>query len=323
VALDKIGELPLVGSTFDVGGGDSLEYWRCIFGGVWGPVELTEIGGGKISGSLRSRHVGELTFNQIAFGNQLFECLKGDSKYRDEPFYSLIFPHRGSADCFVGNSHMHLVPNNAYLINVDDSAKLRVENEYNTFNIQIPVSALEHRLGRRIDIALRDIIQTDPIYHLTQVLIHELIGNNGQLEDSTASFLSSQMLDTIAFFLAGGSDNSSQDTIAIKAIRSRVLAFLDDNFHDAALNPQTIASCCGISRSYLYKVFSDGLSVMEHLKRRRLLAARKMIELRYERMTLTRIAMACGFSSSSEFSRLYKKEFGIKPSDTPEVSNLN
>jgi len=128
--VHESGNLPLVGTTIDVNVNDSLEHWRCIFGGVWGPVELTEIGSSRISGSLHSRHVGQLTFNQITFGNQLFECVKGDSKYRDEPFYSLTFPRTGAAECFVGDSHMRLVPDHAYLINVDHSAKLRVEHHY-------------------------------------------------------------------------------------------------------------------------------------------------------------------------------------------------
>lgn len=72
---------------------------RCL-----GTGALTEIGDARISGSLRSRNIGELTFNQLTFGNQLFECLKGDSKYRDEPFDSLTFPKSGEAECFAGIS---------------------------------------------------------------------------------------------------------------------------------------------------------------------------------------------------------------------------
>jgi len=218
---------------------------------------------------------------------------------------------------------MRLVPNHAYLIYVDHSAKLRVEQDYCTFNIQIPVSKLEHRLGRRVDIAPRDVIQTDPIFHVTQLLIHELINNADELNGETSGFLTNQMLDTVAFFLSGGNEAMSQDSLAVQSVRARVLAFLDASFHDSSLNPQAIATACGISRSYLYKVFADGLSVMEHLKRRRLLADRRMIKLRDERLTFTMIAMACGFTNSSEFSRLYKKEFGTRPSESAESSTVN
>jgi len=311
--MHAIDALPLVGSTIDARGRDSLERWRCIFGGIWGPVELTEIGGGKISGSLHSRHVGDLTFNRLHFGNQLFECLKGNAAHRSEPFYSLTFPQLGTADCFVGDCHMHLVPDHCYLINVDLSAKLRVEKDYSTFNIQIPKSAMEHRLGRHVKIAPRGVVQSDAIYHMMQWLISELVSSADKLDKSSSCFLANQLLDTMAFFLAAGSE-FSEDTLAVQSVRARVLAFLDANFQNASLDPQTIARACGISRSYLYKVFAEGPSVMERLRRRRLEAARGLIEFRRKDLPITSVAMACGFSSSSEFSRLFKKEFGIKPS---------
>lgn len=78
------------------------------------------------------------------------------------------------------------------------------------------------------------------------------------------------MLDTVAFFLSGGGDAVSQDSLAVRSVRACVLAYLDTSFRDSSLDPLAIATACGISRSNLYKVFADGLSVMEHLKRRRL-----------------------------------------------------
>lgn len=308
--------LPFVGTTQDLNNTDSLEYWRSIFGGIWGPVKLTEIGGEKISGSLCSQDVGTLTFNRITFGNQLFECTEGGGSptARDEPFYSLTFPQSGAADCFVGETQMRLRPNRAYLINVDQSAKLRVEQQYSTCNIQIPLSRLEHRLGRHVNILPRNIMQSDPIYHLTKHLISELMVDSETLDCRTRGFLTKQLLDTVAFFLTTGSE-ISEESVAVQSVYARVIAFLDANFHDNLLNPVTIARSCGISRSYLYKVFSQGPSVMELLKCRRLEAAREMIEFRKDKLTMTKVAMSCGFTSSSEFSRLFKLKFGIKPSE--------
>jgi AraC-like DNA-binding protein len=116
-----------------------------------------------------------------------------------------------------------------------------------------------------------------------------------------------------AFFLAAGIEMSA-DTLAIQSMRARVMALLDANFHDVSLAPKTIAKACGISRSYLYKVFAERPSVMEHRRCRRLDAALGLIERRCKDLSITSVAMACGFSSSSEFSRLFKEEFGIKPS---------
>ncbi|WP_136443174.1 helix-turn-helix transcriptional regulator [Pacificoceanicola onchidii] len=311
--MSVVSKMPLVGRTSDVNERESMELWRHVFGGVWGPVDLVEIGDGRLSGSLHSRKVGALTFNQLEFGHQIFKCVKGNNAQRGEPFFSLTFPESGAAKCHVGDQAMRLIPKHAYLINVDLSARLEVSKSYSTFNIQIPVSALEYRLGRRVGILPRSVLQPDTIYHHMQHLISELTSEANQMGEDTLGFLSNQMLDTVAFFLTAG-NSESEETLAVQCVRARVLAYLDESFHNEALNPAMIAKDCGISRSYLYKVFANGPSVMEHLRHRRLEAARDMLERSLVKHSMTSVAMTCGFSSSSEFSRLFKKHFGASPS---------
>ena len=311
--MNDLANMPLVGKTAEVSGVDSMEHWRHVFGGIWGPVDLTEIGGGRLSGSLHSRRAGALTFNQIDFGHQIFRCVKGQEAQRNEPFFSLTFPESGSAKCHVGDQTMRLVPKHAYLINVDLSARLEVQDSYSTFNIQIPVSALEYRLGRRVGILPRSVLQPDTIYHHMQHLISQLTSNPDGKDEDVLGFLSNQMLDTVAFFLTAG-NSESEETLAVQCVRARVLAYLDESYHNERLNPAIIAKDCGVSRSYLYKIFAQGPSVMEHLRRRRLEAAREMLHHGLVKHSMTTVAMNCGFSSSSEFSRLFKKQFGISPS---------
>ena len=305
--------MPLVGSTSEVGRADCMEHWRCVFGGIWGPIDLTEIGGGELSGNLHSRKVGALTFNHIDFGHQVFKIIKGNGSQDQEPFYSLTFPHCGSARCHVGEQTMRLVPKHAYLVNVDISSQLRIDEAYSTFNIQIPVSALEHRLGRYVGILPRNVLRPDTIYHHLEHLISEINSGENVDDEDALGFLSNQLLDTVAFFLLAG-NNESDETLAIQCVRTRVLAYLDENFHLESLSPSVISRECGISRSYLYKVFSHGPSVMEHVRCRRLEAAREILEHRRDKIPMTSVAMSCGFSSSSEFSRLFKKHYGISPS---------
>lgn len=300
-----------IGGTSDVESARCEEHWREIFGSLWGDLDLTSVHDGQLFGSLHSRKIGELTFNRIEFGNQQFE--RATETKGHEPFYSLTFPETGHADFQIGDRRARLLPQNVYLLNNGLAAKLRIDKTYSTFNVQIPISSLEFRLGRRTDIMSRQIVQPDSIYHMMQSLISELMTKADDLDDGAASFMTNQMLDTVAFFLSAGG-GMSEDTLAVQAARARILAFLNANFRDASLTPGFIAGKCGMSRSYLYKLFAEGPSVMEQLRRRRLEAARGMIEFQGRKLSMTEIAMACGFSSSSEFSRLFKKEFGVAPS---------
>ena len=304
--------LPLVGRSDDVEKKESGDHWHSIFSELWGDVDVKPVVEGQISGSLHSKKVGGLTFNRIGFGNQQFEkSLKRGSS--EEPFFSLSFPESGAALCEIGDVRRELRPQNTYLLNNGLSAKLRVENDYSTFNVKIPAVALEQRLGRSADIMSRPIIQPDAIFHMLQCLIVELLENVDEGDEQAIGFMTNQMLDTVAFFLTSGGA-MSDDSLAIQSARARVIAYIDACFRDPDLTPKTIAQACGISRSYLYKVFADGQSVMERIKVRRLDAARSLIEQPAAKLSMTEVAMATGFSNSSEFSRLFKKEFGVAPS---------
>lgn len=305
--------LPLIGRTMDVGAQLSDDHWRSVFGELWGSIDLKAVKDGQISGSLHSRKVGNLTFSRIEFGNQKFERTHAHLKDEPEPFYSLTFPESGAAECQIGDTYARLAPEKAYLLNNGLAAKLKIDEKYSTFNVKIPLSDLEHRLGRKTDILSRAIVQPDAIYHMMNRLIVELLENVDVLDERAGNFMASQMLDTVAFFLMSGG-TTSEDSIAVQAIRARVIAYLDARFRDTSLTPQKIAAACGISRSYLYRVFAKDEPVMERLRRRRLEAARGMIENNPANQSLTQIAMSCGISSSAEFSRQFKTEFGVSPS---------
>lgn len=305
--------LPLVGGTSNLGDNEKTEHWQAVFGTLWGAVNLRAVEDGQISGSLYSRKIGELTFNRIEFGNQQFERRRSRNGEASEPFYSLSFPERGAAEISVAAATARLLPQNAYLLNNGLTARLKVSGEYSTFNIKIPLSSLEYRVGRKTEILQRAIVQPDSIYHMIQRLIVDLLGNVETLDDRSVGFLTNQLLDTVAFFLLSGGA-SSEDSLALQAVRARILAFLDSHYADAGLTPARIARACGISRSYLYKVFSDTETVMESLRNRRLKAARGMVKNNFPNRSLTQIAYACGFSSSSEFSRQFKAAFGTSPS---------
>jgi len=305
--------LPLIVNTKGIPTKRREDQWREIFGGLWGPVDLHNIGDSFMSGSLFSKKVGQLTFSRIEFRNQAFERTRSDLRRVDEPFYSLAFPDSGQAICQIGGKTALLVPQRAFLLNNDMEAKLRVEDYYTTFNVKIPTRALEDRLGRRTDIFETTIESPDAIYHMMQRLIGDLLEHAEALDDQQANFMTNQMLDTVSFFLCSGG-GISDDNLAQKAHRARVLGHLDEYYWDETLTPSTIAAACHISRSYLYKIFSDGEPIMERLRRRRLDIARRFITINSAGLTMTQIAMNCGFKSSSEFSRLFRLEFGSSPS---------
>jgi AraC family transcriptional regulator len=78
-----------------------------------------------------------------------------------------------------------------------------------------------------------------------------------------------------------------------------------------------------LSPFHFHRVFQVlvGATIADFVKRLRLEKALSMMafSIRSRRPSLTTIALACGFSSSSDFSRCFKQRFGVAPS----VFNMN
>ena len=92
----------------------------------------------------------------------------------------------------------------------------------------------------------------------------------------------------------------------------QALSYIDSNYTRSDLTVQTIASQVGVTGDYLSRQFRQvtGIAVQEYLRRYRF--ARAMELLQGER-PVGEVAQAVGFGSLCHFSREFRKELGITP----------
>ena len=87
------------------------------------------------------------------------------------------------------------------------------------------------------------------------------------------------------------------------------------SYHDEVLTLRFISSKLGYSEFYTTRKFSEisGMQFRDYLRRRKLAFALK--EIRDSQKSLLHIAFDYGFSSHEAFTRAFKHEYGITPSD--------
>ena len=75
---------------------------------------------------------------------------------------------------------------------------------------------------------------------------------------------------------------------------------------------------CGCSRSVLFAAFRNarGYTPMEFLIEQRLQSARKKLVKPHTKASVSSIALDCGFINLGRFSQVYRRRFGVRPSDT-------
>lgn len=108
--------------------------------------------------------------------------------------------------------------------------------------------------------------------------------------------------------------NSPQDPIG-HGLFVAAQRYVDAQLANAALSAQQIAHAVGCSRATLYRVFADeGLTVGQYVRERRLSLALHLLQEAPD-VTVAAVAHRCGFGDISHFSKLFKRTYGMRPTD--------
>ena len=103
----------------------------------------------------------------------------------------------------------------------------------------------------------------------------------------------------------------SSDELLMQRIVSTVNKYLED----PSLNVQLLADEVGLSRVQLHRKVKalTGISTSEFIRNIRLKQAEKL--LLDKKMNISQVAYALGFTNQTHFSTLFKKLYGLSPSE--------
>lgn len=148
------------------------------------------------------------------------------------------------------------------------------------------------------------------------LLYRSLVSTLEDLDDQPASFdedVGFSLLDL--FKVAVRERLDSRDIETFRETRlERIRRFIARNVADPALSVESIASAMNCSKRYLHSLFHGGETVSELIWSFRLEAcARDLAKKNLLGLTITSIALSNGFSSSAHFSRVFKRRYGVAP----------
>ena len=101
-----------------------------------------------------------------------------------------------------------------------------------------------------------------------------------------------------------------------KQLLEPVLAYLQTHLTESELDVGSLADIAGVSQVYLRRVFKkqQGVSPVEFVMRQRLQLAQQLL-LSTEQLTIAQVAALTGFRDPLYFSRVFKKQLGLSPTE--------
>ena len=103
------------------------------------------------------------------------------------------------------------------------------------------------------------------------------------------------------------------------ALMERVMKYMNEHLTDPDLNVEKLTEDVGISRAQLHRKLKEiaGVSAGEFIRNLRLEQAARLIE--EGQINITQVAYSVGFSNQTHFSTVFKKHYGISPSEYAET----
>lgn len=95
----------------------------------------------------------------------------------------------------------------------------------------------------------------------------------------------------------------------------RVRQAVRRRLHSATLTPSSLGRDVGMSRSQLYRLLEGEGGVIRYIQRQRLRTIHAALADPNDERPISAIAESCGFYEPSTFSRTFRREFGVTPSD--------
>lgn len=140
-----------------------------------------------------------------------------------------------------------------------------------------------------------------------------------EFTQADAPALASVTTDLLASVLGGCLDSEGvlSPESRRRALRTRIRDFIDRNLGDPSLSPAAVAAAHGISVRHLHQLFAaEGEAPAAWIRHRRLERCRRdLADPRLRGRPVRSIAARWGFTDPATFSRVFRRVYGMTPTD--------
>ncbi len=301
-AMEAVHSNSRVWST--VGNQDAFAHWREVVCQAFTRLSPERLDENPFAGEIRLSKFGEEgTFSRITAGAQIVQ--RGRRDVETSPCDAVFVNIQISGTSVVRQREIEakLVPGTFVMLDARQPFDMRFDGNFQQICMHLPMELLRaHQFDPSIAIART--VSRNQVYGAALLDSVQAV-----LEGVGTETSNEHLVQLLQLSFAGGRSDALADR-HLKHIRH----FVAHNCSDSDMSPRTVAERFRISTRHLHKLFSrSGTTFGQFLLQSRLRKSRLSLLLEPEK-TILDISLACGFQSSSHFSRAFQQAFGLSPS---------
>ena len=244
------------------------------------------------------------------------KIIQGKTDFHMHEFFEIEFIIDGSGKHIINGHEYDLSRSDIYLLTPGTFHKLVCTPELKLINIMFDESVISSALISELLAKSSDYLirLDDDEFFDTYMLAAQLIDNIRSNSDYTGLFITNLINCIIIKIIRGEHKARQGDRIKHSALLNNAMRHLYNNFKD---NPslEKTAAISGYSPNYFSKIFTEltGKGYVDFLNTLKVTHAKMLLSSTDK--TVSEIAFTCGFSSLSNFYRVFKNELSIAPLD--------
>jgi AraC-like DNA-binding protein len=305
-------------TTLGLPGQDKFEYWQDIVNDHF--VKLTCRS--NLS-QMPSEFNAELNYNKLVCIDLLEvnasgqSVTRGPKRFSEDDYLLLTLQKKGAMEITQDERRTVLLPGD---IGIYDSRRpyfINLKDEFQMQTLKIPFDVIDMRNFKTSQITAIKIDSNSAINFIFSNLLSNLF-----VMGSPKDYIEEKRIyDCFNFslneFLSFHSNDKADNVINESDINLyKIKDYINSNLSHSSISVDSICKELGISRSSLYRSFSsESSNISSYIWSQRTHKFKSLLNNSdYKNKTITELAFMVGFSSSSHASILFKKHFGMTPS---------
>lgn len=290
--------------------------WRDAICDIYLNVDVKAKRPEEYRGFIREAKFGDVVMTDTLLSEQCIRRGRRHISQLDKDCYYLQLIHRGNLSVVqAGETHLTNAARGA-IFSAAEEYELHPHGEVRSFYLELPRDDFAQRFPREQIPLSATLSTTQGLGRIATEFCATLATEGSKLNFAVRTGLGDQLMDLLAFTLMSHEgDMPAADGSVQKARLRSVQQWIEAHVTESDLSLERVATANGMSLRYLHILFRNcEMSASEWIWNRRLQLAYDRIS-RNEGASITAIAYDHGFNSSSHFSTMFRRKYGISPRD--------
>ena len=298
-----------------------IQCWTDALTDLCGQFDVDPLDASSFEGRIKYATVSRLKLCQIETSQHRIAHTISRAKLSEHPFVKIHFQTYGLSYFEQDGRRIDVMPGDCLAYDVSCPHTIVSPALTRHEVVIVPKDLLQERGFRLAKMSPRKLSARSGTGRIAYDFVHATFDEASKLSPSNASGVADSLIDLLLLPLREA--DAMFDRVGPEAMYVRAQGFIREHLRDPDLSIDQISAALGCTKRYLHMLFSDrGMTVSDYIWNARLQNCRHELETQCGK-TITDVAFSWGFSSSSHFSRIFRKYFGVVPSSINKAQHLH